>query len=74
MPQDTARFTVHEPFMGVMVVQMNTTFCKMLQQFLEDAHGKGAIEPELWALRRALSNPHASRRRFEEKKRIEEAH
>lgn len=69
MPQEQkAAFVVHEPFMGVIVVQMNAIFSALLQRFIDEVDDAETVEPELWALRRALADPAGSRAAFQAKR------
>lgn len=75
MPQDKTlpqeqrpRFVVQEPFMGVIVVQMNLEFSNLLQHFVDAMNVAQVVGSEVWAFRRALGNPAKSRRVYEEKK------
>ena len=61
-------FNVHEPFMGVVVVQMNHVFSALLQRFIDEVDAADTVEPELWAFRRALGDPAGSRAAFEAKR------
>lgn len=67
-PEQRPRFTVHEPFMGVTVVQMNLAFSSLLQRFIDEVDEEASVEPELWAFRRALGDPVESRTKYEEKR------
>lgn len=60
-------FVVQQPFMGVVVVQMNSLFSALLQQFIDEADAVKTVEPEIWALRRALNDPAGSRAAFQAK-------
>lgn len=62
------RFTVHEPFMGVVMVQMNQAFSSLLQRFIDEIDETNTVESELWAFRRALGDPTVSRQKYEEKR------
>lgn len=69
MPQEQKpAFKVQEPFMGVVVVQMNHLFSALLQRFIDEVDDADAVEPELWAFRRALGDPAGSRAAFEAKR------
>lgn len=67
-PEQRPRFVVQEPFMGVIVVQMNHEFCNLLQHFVDAMDAAQTVGPEVWAFRRALGNPAKSRKVYEEKK------
>ncbi len=62
------RFSVQEPFMGVVAVQMNCAFSTLLQRFIDEVDEVQAVEREVWAFRRALGNPTESRQKYNEKK------
>lgn len=63
MPEQVDRpvFNVCEPFQGVVVVQMNKEFSELLLDFIDDMNKDVQVEPEIWALRRALQDPSGSR-------------
>ncbi len=67
-PEQRPRFTVHEPFMGVIVVQMNLAFSSLLQRFIDEVDEADSVEPELWAFRRALGDPVESKLKYDEKR------
>lgn len=67
-PEQRPRFTVHEPFMGVTVVQMSLAFSSLLQRFIDEVDEEESVEPELWAFRRALGDPVESKIKYEEKR------
>lgn len=54
--------------MGVIVVQMNSSFSNLLQQFIDEVDAADTVERELWAFRRALGNPAQSRQRYDQKR------
>lgn len=54
-------FCVNEPFQGVVVVQMNQQFSRLLQEFIEEMNNDMRVNSEIWALRRALADPAGSR-------------
>lgn len=62
------RFSVGEPFSGVVTVQMNQEFSNLLQRFIDAVDEAETVEPELWAFRRALGNPAQSKLKYEQKK------
>ncbi len=68
-PEQRARFTVHEPFMGAIVVQMNQTFSNLLQRFIDEVDEADTVEKELWAFRRALGDPAESKQKYDQKRR-----
>jgi len=54
-------FCVNEPFQGVVVVQMNQQFSRLLQEFIDEINNSVKVDSEIWALRRALADPAGSR-------------
>jgi hypothetical protein len=59
-------FNVCEPFLGVYVIQLNAEMKDLLLDVLSEF---GELEKELYAFKRSLENPTASRERREIKKR-----
>jgi len=66
--QEPSKFTVHEPFMGTVTVQMNETFRRLLSNFIDEVDAASKVEPELWAFRKALENPAESKLKYETKR------
>jgi hypothetical protein len=60
-PLSRPAFNVCEPFQGVVLVQMNSQFALLLQDFIDDMNQDVHVEKEIWALRRALADPAGSR-------------
>lgn len=52
---DKPKFNVHEPFLGIINIQMNQEFAERLVSFLEDIDGM--LEPEIWAFKKAIADP-----------------
>lgn len=61
-------FNVCEPFLGVYVIQLNSEMREMLLGVLNQF---GDLEKELYAFKRSLENPAASRERRQNRKRRE---
>lgn len=64
------KFCVNEQFEGVIVVEMNSQFSKLLQEFIESTNRQVAVNSEIWAFRRALSDPVGSRDARNAKRRL----